>query len=440
MDNDINDSWSSKFGFLMASAGSAVGLGNLWRFPFITANNGGGAFVLLYLILALTVGLTLWLLETGLGHVMKANPVDALKKINPRFGFIGFIGIVGATVIFSFYSVIGGWIIHYFIIFTQNILTENAAEHFQKFIQNPYQTVFYTLVFLFLSSHIVYKGVQNGIEKYSKIMMPALFVLIVVLTARSVLLPKAFEGLAFFFLPDFSKITTQTFLAALGQVFFSLSIGMGIFITYGMYMNNEKSLLIRTSLSVVVLDTLISVLAGCMIFPAVFHFGVSVNAGPTLVFITLPQIFAVMPFGKIVGLLFFVLLLLAALTSSISMIEVSVAYLETKFRTPRHKAVVRISIVSVLMAVPFSLSFGVLDNIRIFGRNLFDFADTTASNILLPLGGFLTCIAVGWFYGAKNLTLFKSETMNAFFAFMVKYLAPAAILLVFLDAAGLIKY
>lgn len=439
MDNENKGAWTSKIGFVLAAAGSAVGLGNLWRFPFTAANNGGGAFLLLYLILVFTVGLTLLLLETGVGFRMRVNPVDAMKKINPHLGFIGSVGIFAVTVIFGFYSVVGGWIIHYLFLFVRHGLTESSATYFENFIAQPVLPLVYTFAFLFVTAFIVYRGVQEGIEKYSKIMMPLLFLLLIALLVRSVTLPNAMEGLKFFLMPDFSKVNAMTFLAALGQTFFSLSLGMGIFITYGAYLKEEETFPIHLSMSVICLDTLVSLLAGMMIFPAVFSFGLSINAGPTLIFITLPKIFADMPFGNIAAVVFFALLSLAAITSSISMLEVSIAYLNDKYKVPRSKAVVGYTLLTVILSIPFSLSFGKWSDFKLTGRNLFDFADMVASNIFLPVGGLLLCIAVGWFYDAKKLRLFKSDKKNAFFAFAVKYLAPLAVIAVLIDSLGLLK-
>ena len=430
-------SWSSHFGFLMAAVGSAVGLGNLWRFPFIAANGGGGAFLILYMILAGTVGLTLVLLEMSLGAKMHLNPVGAMRKINPRFGFIGSIGVIAVTIIFGFYSVVGGWIIHYFVFFTTHSLNQNFEQHFSSFIQNPYIPLCYTALFIAASTLIVSKGIAKGIERYSKIMMPALFVLLLALVVRSLFLPRAFEGLQFFLYPDISKITPQTFLTALGQVFFSLSVGMGIFITYGSYMSGKQNVL-KSSCAVVGLDLLVSLCAGLMIFPAVFAFNVPLNSGPTLLFITLPKIFASIPFGNVIALLFFMLLILAALTSSISMIEVAVTYVNDMYPVSRKKAVIWYGLLCFVWSIPMSFSFGVWENVTVFGKTLFDAADYLASNIMLPLGGVLMSLSVGWGYGMKNLDIVENAVGNCFFDVMIKYVAPILVFFVLLNATGLI--
>lgn len=435
--NQKRVSWTSKFGFLMATAGSAVGLGNLWRFPFMTANGGGGVFLILYLTLVFTIGLGLLLLEMGLGAKMRLNPVGAMRKINSHFGFIGSIGIWVVTIIFPFYSIVGGWIFHYFLIFCTQPLIKIHQDYFSQFIQNPYWPLFYTLLFMILTAFIVIKGVKNGIEKYSKIMMPALFMLLLCLVVRSATLPNAFEGIKFFLWPDFSKVTTNTFLTALGQVFFSLSIGMGTFITYASYLN-EKVNLPKTAMIIVSLDTLVAFLAGLMIFPTVFSFNVPLNSGPTLVFITLPKIFSAIPFGSCIGILFFILLSLAALTSSISILEVAVAYLNDNHHFSRKKSVILFSVFCFFLAIPMSLSFGLLSGFKIFDKSFFDLADFIASNILLPLGGILLCISVGWFYGFKNLEIFQNKAGNIFFGFLIKFIAPIAICIILLQAVGLI--
>lgn len=435
--NSERATWSSKFGMVMAAAGSAVGLGNLWRFPYVTAQSGGGAFLIIYLAIVATIGLTMILVESALGMRAKTDAVGALKTITPRFGFIGGIGILAGAIIVPYYCVIGGWIMAYIAESFSLTTLENFEEHFSAFIASPVPPALYFVLFLGLTGVIVYRGIQNGIEKACKIMMPALFVLLLILMARSLTLPNALDGVKFFFKPDFSKITGETFLQALGQAFFSLSVGMGIYITFGSYANTEAKVF-KTMWPVPTLDTLVSLLTGLTIFPAVFAFGISMNAGPSLVFITFPKIFASIPFGAFFSLVFFALLLMAALTSSMSLMEVVVTFLCDQWKMTRKKAVISYSLLSLVGGVLVSLSFGVLSGFKIGGKILFDQFDFLASNILLPTGGFLICIATGWVLGVDKLNVFHSKAAETAFAFSVRYITPIAVAAVLLNVIGLI--
>lgn len=435
--NSERATWSSKFGMVMAAAGSAVGLGNLWRFPYVTAQSGGGAFLIIYLAIVATIGLTMILVESALGMRAKTDAVGALKTINPRFGFIGGIGILAGAIIVPYYCVIGGWIMAYIAESFSLTTLENFEEHFSAFIASPVPPALYFVLFLGLTGVIVYRGIQNGIEKACKIMMPALFVLLLILMVCSLTLPNALDGVKFFFKPDFSKITGETFLQALGQAFFSLSVGMGIYITFGSYANTEAKVF-KTMWPVPTLDTLVSLLTGLTIFPAVFAFGISMNAGPSLVFITFPKIFASIPFGAFFSLVFFALLLMAALTSSMSLMEVVVTFLCDQWKMTRKKAVISYSLLSLVGGVLVSLSFGVLSGFKIGGKILFDQFDFLASNILLPTGGFLICIATGWVLGVDKLNVFHSKAAETAFAFSVRYITPIAVAAVLLNVIGLI--
>lgn len=435
--SSVRATFSSKLGMVMAAAGSAVGLGNLWRFPYVAAENGGGAFLMIYLAIVATIGLTMILVESALGMRAKTDAVGALKAINPKFGFIGGIGILAGSIIVPYYCVIGGWIMAYIAESFSLTTLENFEEHFSTFIASPVPPALYFVLFLGLTGVIVYRGIQNGIEKACKIMMPALFVLLLILMVRSLTLPNALDGVKFFFKPDFSKITGETFLQALGQAFFSLSVGMGIYITFGSYANTEAKVF-KTMWPVPTLDTLVSLLTGLTIFPAVFAFGISMNAGPSLVFITFPKIFASIPFGAFFSLVFFALLLMAALTSSMSLMEVVVTFLCDQWKMTRKKAVISYSLLSLVGGVLVSLSFGVLSGFKIGGKILFDQFDFLASNILLPTGGFLICIATGWVLGVDKLNVFHSKAAEKAFAFSVRYITPIAVAAVLLNVIGLI--
>ena len=435
--SSVRATFSSKLGMVMVAAGSAVGLGNLWRFPYVAAENGGGAFLMIYLAIVATIGLTMILVESALGMRAKTDAVGALKAINPKFGFIGGIGILAGSIIVPYYCVIGGWIMAYIAESFSLTTLENFEEHFSAFIASPVPPALYFALFLGLTGVIVYRGIQNGIEKACKIMMPALFVLLLILMVRALTLPNALDGVKFFFKPDFSKITGETFLQALGQAFFSLSVGMGIYITFGSYAKTEAKVF-KTMWPVPTLDTLVSLLTGLTIFPAVFAFGISMNAGPSLVFITFPKIFASIPFGAFFSLVFFALLLMAALTSSMSLMEVVVTFLCDQWKMTRKKAVIAYSLLSLVGGVLVSLSFGVLSGFKIGGKILFDQFDFLASNILLPTGGFLICIVTGWVLGVDKLNVFHSKAAETAFAFSVRYITPIAVAAVLLNVIGLI--
>lgn len=308
MSKPVRASWGSKLGLILASAGSAVGLGNLWRFPFIAAENGGGSFLFIYLICTFSVGITLVFAETALGIKAKSDPIGAFAWIKPRLKFIGAIGVFTSAIIVPYYSVVGGWIVAYIVKSFSVSAIENFEAHFTQFISSPLPPVLFFYVYLLSTAAIVYMGIEKGIEKFCKLMMPLLFLLLILLMIRVLTLDNAWEGVKFFFMPDFSKMTAETMLAAMGQVFFSISVGMGIYITYGSYVKNDIGVG-KTMWPVVSLDVLVSLLTGLTIFPAVFAFGLPMNAGPSLTFITLPKIFAAIPFGQFFGLVFFIILL-----------------------------------------------------------------------------------------------------------------------------------
>ena len=430
-------SWGSRFGLIMAAAGSAVGLGNLWRFPFITAQGGGGVFLLMYLLVTAFIGFTFLLIEMGLGKKMRSDPVGTMRAINPKFTFIGALGVVTPCVIVPYYSVVGSWIVYYLVESLMDPQVSDYELHFREFISSPMEPLVYLFLFIFISAYIVYRGIEKGIEKYSKIIMPMLFVLLLILMLRALTLENAEEGVRYFFYPDFSKATPETFLLALGQCFFSLSVGMGIYITYGSYIKPDEDLF-KGTYPVPLLDTLVSLLAGVTIFSAVFAFGIPINAGPSLVFITLPKIFAALPFGEFFAFAFFLLLLFAAVTSAISLMEVVVSFMGDQLKVSRHKAIILFGTLSFVIGIFVSLSFGVLGNFKILGKNLFDLFDFLSSNILLPVGGLLTCLVVGWYYGVQKLGIFKNKFAQGFFKILVRCVAPISVILVFLNSFGIL--
>ncbi|HCT95111.1 MAG: Na+-dependent transporter [Bacteroidetes bacterium GWE2_39_28] len=447
MANIERDGFGSRFGVLVAVAGSAVGLGNLWRFPYMVGNNGGAAFIILYLFFVILLCLPIMFSEFVIGRRTQSNAFGAIKKIAPKSGWlsIGVISVVASICIMSFYSVVGGWTLEYiFKSFSPDFLTSDStslANQFSGFSQSSFMPVAMHLLFLTLSALIVVAGVKNGIEKYSKILMPILFILVLLLAIRSLTLDGASEGVRFLLYPDFSKITGETMLAALGQAFFSLSLGMGCIITYGSYVNRKENLF-KISFMSAFADTGFAILAGLAVMPAVFAFGISPGQGPSLVFITLPQIFAQMPFGGIISIAFFFILLIAAITSAISLLEVVVAYFTEELKMTRKVAVVITFIIIGLFGTFSSLSQGPLKDITIFGKTFFDLFDYASSNVLLPVGGLLVVLFVGWRMKRADVldeltsggTVALRKSLFSGIMLVIKFLAPIAISIVLLNS------
>ena len=432
-------SWGSKLGIMLAAAGSAVGLGNIWRFPFCTAQNGGGTFLLIYIVCSFVIGMMLVFAESALGMKTQSDPTGAFGKIHPRLKFIGLLCILTSVTILAYYNVVGGWILHYMLNVFSISPDNDFAKEFADFSSSPVRPLIYFYIYLLVSAAIIYFGIKNGIEKFSKIMMPLLLILLLILMGRVLMFDKALEGLKFFFTPDFSKMSGATLLDGMGHVFFSVSVGMGVFITYGSYVKNTDTTTVPHLMwSVVVLDILVSLLAGMTIFPAVFSFDIPVDSGPSLIFITLPRIFASIPFGQFFAFIFFLILLAAAATSSISIMEVTITFLCDRMNMARSKAVILFTAFCGVAGTLVSLSMGKLSGFKIAGKILFDQLDFLASNILLPVGGFLTCIAVGWIWGTDKLVVFKSAFWQKCFSLCIKWIAPVSILLILLKGLDLI--
>lgn len=435
------ETWGSKTGFWLAAAGSAVGLGNIWRFPYLTGANGGAAFVLIYLLIVFTIGVSVMLAEFVIGRSAKLNPVGAFAKLKGgAWPIIGWMGVAAGFVILSYYSVIGGWTIKYIISSFTGLINPatDTTGYFLGFIGNGPQAVLFHALFMVATIYVVYRGVGKGIEGWCKILMPALLLLLVILIVRAVTLPGAGAGLSFYLNPDLSKITSKTLLAALGQAFFSLSLGMGAMITYGSYITKKVSLP-QSAATVTFLDTAIAFLAGFVIFPTVFAFGIEPGAGPGLTFITLPSVFAMMPGGQIWSAMFFLLLFIAALTSAISLLEVVVAYVTDAQGWPRHKASLVIGAVIFLLGIPSALSNGAVP-INVFGMAFLDAMDFLASNILLPLGGIFIALFVGWVI--KDIAKKETTSEGAFplekvWIWICRIVAPVAIFIIFLGGLGL---
>ena len=382
--------WASKLGFIMATAGAAIGLGNLWKFPYLMGRNGGFPFLIAYLFFIVILGLPVMITEMSLGRKTRHDPVQAYGDIDPHAKIVGVFGVLAAFIILSYYSVIGGWIIKYIISYGT---TMAAPADFDGFISSN-EPVLWHLVFMAITTGVCYFGI-SGIERASKIMMPLLFVLLLVIIGRSVTLPGAGEGLKFMFAPDFSKFSLNSVSGALGQVFYSLSLCMGITITYGSYLS-EKENIPRSCLSVAGLDTLIAVLAGIAIFPAVFAFGLEPGQGPGLIFGTLPKVFSAIAGGGIFACLFFILVFFAAVTSAIALLEVSVSFAIDTLKLSRKKATLITGAAIFLVGIPSALSFGALGEIQILNYSVFDFVGMLTDNILLPMGGLTMCYYVGW--------------------------------------------
>ena len=392
--------WASSLGFLLATAGAAVGLGNLWKFPYLMGRNGGFAFLVAYLVFILVLGLPVMVTEMSIGRMTQKNPIGAYREISKRATFIGVLGVVSAFIILSYYSVIGGWLLKYIASY---LTTWKAPAHFAEYIASPIEPIVWHLVFMAATALICYLGTR-GIEKASKFMMPALLVLLLVVLVRSLTLPGAGEGLSFMFVPRLSAFTADSVVAALGQVFYSLSLGMGITLTYGSYLNKQENIP-RNCAKVAGLDTLIALLAGMAIFPAVFSFGQEPAQGPGLVFDTLPKVFGAMQAGTIFAILFFILMFFAAITSSIALLECVVSFAVDTLHWNRRKAVGIIGTAAFLLGIPSALSFGPLQDWKILNYSFFDLVGMITDNLLLPLGGILMCIYIGWVWGPGKVIM-----------------------------------
>ncbi|MCF8381169.1 MAG: sodium-dependent transporter [Bacteroidales bacterium] len=442
------DSFGSTIGVIAAAAGSAVGLGNIWRFPYVLGENGGGAFLLIYLGFILAIGFPVMLTEFTIGRRAQRNALGSFKKLAPGkpWYLIGLMGIVAAFLILAFYSTIAGWTLEYlYESITNGFSGKSSVElknSFESFQAAPFRPVFWQFIFMFLTGYIVFSGVKNGIEKYTKVLMPILLLIIIIISVRSLTLEGSREGLIFLFKPDFSKISWSVVLDALGQAAFSLSIGMGTLITYGSYINKSNNLP-RTAFQVSAIDTFIAILAGIMIFPAVFAFNIDPAEGSGLVFIVLPNIFQQMPGGYFFAILFFTLLAIAALTSTVSVLEVVVAYFSEELNLSRKKATIIGSVAISVVGIFATLSFGPLAKYKLLDKTIFGWFDYLSANILLPLGAIFIVLFAGWYLGRKNVLdeisnggLLKIRIISVFM-FIIKFLAPIAITAVFIYGLGL---
>ncbi|MCB5170711.1 sodium-dependent transporter [Bacteroides fragilis] len=447
--------FGSKLGVILASAGSAVGLGNIWRFPYETGNHGGAAFILIYLGCILLLGLPIMIAEFLIGRHSQANTARAYQILAPgtQWRWVGRMGVLAGFLILGYYSVVAGWTLEYiFEAVSNSFAGKTPAEFissFQSFSSNPWRPALWLTLFLLATHFIIVKGVEKGIEKSSKIMMPTLFIIILILVGCSVTLPGAGKGIEFLLKPDFSKVDGNVFLGAMGQAFFSLSLGMGCLCTYASYFSKNTNLT-RTAFSVGIIDTFVAVLAGFIIFPAAFSVGIQPDAGPSLIFITLPNVFqqafsGIPILAYIFSVMFYVLLALAALTSTISLHEVVTAYLHEEFNFTRGKAARLVTTGCILLGILCSLSLGVTKEFTIFGLGMFDLFDFVTGKLMLPLGGLLISIFTGWYLDKK---LVWSEITNngtlkvptyKLIIFILKYVAPIAISVIFINELGLLK-
>ena len=450
VDNTKRATFGGRLSAVLVSAGGAVGLGNIWRFPYVAGQNGGGAFLVIYIICAILIGLPIMLAEFSIGRHSKSNPVGTFRMLNRRWRYFGYNCIFTSFLILGFYSVVSGWTIEYTVhSLTGDIANyASAQEHeafFNAFVSDPWKPILYTVIATLLTHTVITLGVRKGIERCSKVLMPVLFIMLIILAVRSLMMPGGQQGMEFFLKPDFSKVTAQTFLDAIGQAFFSLSIGLGTMTTYASYFKSETNLS-RTAVQVSIIDTLVAILAGLVIFPAVFSAGIEPSAGSKLVFITLPEIFAAMPLSMVWSTLFFMLLAVAAITSVISLHEVVTVYVAEEWHMSR-KAATRCTTLGIIsLGALASLSLGVLKNWTIFKLTIFDALDFVTANIMLPLGGMCISIFVGW---VIKRSIFHNEMTNydtlrspleVPTRLLLRYVCPIMVALIFLDNLGLLKW
>ncbi len=443
--------FSNKLGFVLAAAGSAVGLGNLWRFPYLAAKYGGGIFILVYLILAVTLGFTLMITEIAIGRKTGQSAIGAFQKLDKRFGFIGYLACIISFIITPYYCVIGGWVIKYLVTFlTGNVSAAAKDEYFNGFITQSAEPIIWFAVFVLLTAFVVSIGVEKGIERASCVLMPVLIVLTVAIALYCVTRPGAMEGVKYYLLPDFSRFSATTVLAAMGQLFYSMSLAMGTMITYGSYMQKEDHLE-NSVRQIEFFDTFLAILAGFTIVPSVFIFSggneEALSKGPSLMFVTLPKVFENMKFGSVIGTIFFLLVLFAALTSAISLMETNVSIICDKWGWDRRKTTLMVSVYALVTGAVISLGYGTLNFIRILGMGLLDFFDFISNSILMPITAILTCISIGFFIRPRviydEIEINGTFKVKKFYTVMLKWIAPVCLILIVLfavsEAAGWIK-
>ena len=449
LQNDNRAQFSTRLGVIATTVGSAVGLGNIWRFPYEAGTHGGGAFLITYLCFIFAFGIPILCAEFMIGRGTHSNIFGAFRQLRSsgKWHWVGYIGIVASIMILSFYSVVAGWTLEYLYQSITGALNLNSQEayhaQFQQFSTHPWRPLLWTILFLIVNFVIVIRGVQKGIERMSNIMMPILFLILIIFCVNSLLMPGAKDGLEFLFWPDFSKIDSSVMVSAMGQAFFSLSLGLGTMMTYASYFSKETHI-VKSATITACLDTTVAILSGVIIFPAVFTFGVSPTQGPALVFEVLPNIFNQLPGGSLWSILFFFLLFIASLSSTISMSEVSIAYFTEEKKMSRNKATILNTAIALIFGTLCALSFNCLDNITIAGMTIFSIFDYVSSNILLPAGGMFISFFAGWLLDRSfihdqltNKGSVKVRVTKAII-FSLRYVAPTGIILVFLSSLKLI--
>ena len=443
MKTENRGNFSSKIGVILATVGTAVGLGNVWRFPYIVGENGGGAFLVIYILSLLLLGIPGVIAEFIVGRHSHANAVDSFKKLAPKtkWHWIGYSGVLAGFLIMGYYAVVVGWTLEYL---TQAILgnlsgmtVEQYGQVFDQFAGHPYWPLVWMVIVMLISTFVVARGVSGGIEKISNVLMPVFFLIILVMVANSFFLPAAGQGMKYLFLPNFSELEPVAILIAIGQTFFSLSLGMGCLITYSSYFKKDVSLA-KTATQVVSIDAMVAILSAMIIFPAVFSFGMQPTEGPSLVFKVLPNVFQQMPLGTLWSILFYALLFIAAITSLISLLEVVTAYIYENTSLTRRKAAFIVTGMVSVLGVFASMSFGLLQDVTLFGKTFFDLLDFVTASILLPVGGFFSSIFVGWFLDKRIIATelrIKHPKAHLFikgYIYMLRFFVPACIFAVFL--------
>lgn len=447
------DGFTTGLGILAATLGSAVGLGNIWKFPSLTGSNGGAAFLLVYVLSTLLVGLPVMISELVIGRQARADAISTFKKLTPgRFPWwvVGAMGVLASFMIMAFYTEVAGWVFAYiFKAMGGAILTTDPAVNSKAFtalVTDPFQSLAWQWVVLAVVGAIIMLGVSKGIEKATKRLMPVLFGLLLIVCIRSLTLPGAMQGVAFLFQPDFSKVSGAILLTALGLAFFKLSVGMGTMITYGSYFRDDQNIP-ATALQVMLADLTVSILAGLAIFPAVFAFGFQPDAGPSLLFQTIPAVFASMPFGNVFVVIFFVLTAIAATGAMLSLLEVPVAFMNERLGLSRRGATLVTLLGLLIVGSGAALSNSTLANVKVFGKTFFDLFDATSSNLLLPLGGLFICIFTAWVFGRKamqaalsNQGSLSNQAVVGVIIFLVRYVAPVLVVLVLLNGFGVFHF
>lgn len=443
--------FTGSLGFIFAAASSAVGLGNLWRFPYLAAKYGGGMFLLIYFILAVTFGFALMVTEIAIGRKTRLSPMEAFGAMHKKWGWLGKLTTLVPVLILPYYCVIGGWVTKYCAVMLSGAVAQSADDnYFPSFISSTASPLAFFFIFVTFVAVIIFLGVNKGIEKFSKVLMPMLLILTIILTVFVLTREGAGAGVAYYLKPELSHLSVKTILAALGQLFFSMSLAMGIMITYGSYVRKEDSIE-KSVRQIEFFDTLVAFLAGLMIVPAVFAYSggdaAALGKGPSLMFVTLPKVFNGMPFGSVVGSLFFILVFFAALTSAVSVMEAIVAGIDDKYKIGRKKAAAVVYVYAIAIGVFCSLGFGILNHIKIFGFDILDSLDFLSNSVLMPVVGMFTCIVVG--FVVKPKTIIEEVEVNGkfkmkrFYTIMVKWIAPVFIFIILvssvLDALGIIS-